>query len=95
MVDALQAAVIRQRRVRLEYANRTRQRSERVVDPWGLADKDDVDRIVEATVTDESARRPADFDLSRAWGEGSSTWRRSDRRARPAAAARRAGADRD
>ncbi len=85
LVDALQAAVIRRRRVRLEYANRTRQRSERVVDPWGLVDKDDiwylvagtekgqrtfrVDRIVDATVTDEPARRPADFDLSRAWGE--------------------------
>jgi predicted DNA-binding transcriptional regulator YafY len=85
LVDVLQAAVIRRRRVRLEYANRARQRSERVVDPWGLVDKDDiwylvagtekgqrtfrVDRIAEATVTDEPARRPADFDLSRAWGE--------------------------
>ena len=51
--------------------------------PWGLVDKDDgwylvagtakgrrtfrVDRIVEATVTDQAADRPVDFALSREW----------------------------
>ncbi|HET6742199.1 MAG TPA: WYL domain-containing protein, partial [Kribbella sp.] len=58
-------------------------RTRRVVDPWGLVDKDDVwylvagtekgqrtfrvDRIAEMTVTDVAAKRPADFDLSREW----------------------------
>jgi hypothetical protein len=64
MVDLLQAAVIRRRKVRLTYINSARQRTERLVDPWGLVDKDDtwyllagtergqrtfrVDRILEA-----------------------------------------------
>lgn len=85
LVDALQTAVIRRRKVRLTYTNRTQRRSERLLDPWGLVDKDEtwyliagtdagqrtfrLDRIVDATVTDEPAHRPADFDLSRAWDE--------------------------
>src|SRR3984893_14119428 len=40
MVDQLQAAVIRQRKVRLIYTNSARVRSERLVDPLGLVDKD-------------------------------------------------------
>jgi predicted DNA-binding transcriptional regulator YafY len=83
LVDALEAAVIRRRKVRLRYASRTRERTERIVEPWGLVDKDAVwyliagtpdgqrtfrvDRIVDAIVTDEKAERPADFDLAAEW----------------------------
>ncbi|GAA4477888.1 WYL domain-containing protein [Rhodococcus olei] len=84
-VDLLQTAVVRRRKVRIGYVNGARERSERLVDPWGLVDKDDtwyliagtdrgrrtfrVDRIVEATTTDESAHRPDDFELATAWDE--------------------------
>ncbi|TQF75185.1 YafY family transcriptional regulator [Rhodococcus spelaei] len=84
-VDLLQAAVIRRRKVRLTYVNGARERSERLVDPWGLVDKDDVwyliagtergrrtfrvDRIVRAEPTDEPAERPDDFMLAEAWEE--------------------------
>jgi predicted DNA-binding transcriptional regulator YafY len=83
LVELLQSAVVRRRRVDLAYARAGRPPSSRRVDPLGLVDKDDiwyliagtadgqrtfrVDRIVEATVTDEPAERPADFDLSAAW----------------------------
>ncbi|MFC9834946.1 helix-turn-helix transcriptional regulator [Rhodococcus sp. NPDC127530] len=83
MVDLLQAAVIRRRKVRLTYTNSARQRSERLVDPWGLVDKDDiwyllagteraqrtfrVDRIVHAESTEQPAERPDDFTLAAAW----------------------------
>ncbi len=83
LVEALQAAVVRRRKVRLDYRNRARDRTQRLVDPWGLVDKDDVwyllagtdggqrtfrvDRIAEAVVTDLVAARPAGFDLSAAW----------------------------
>jgi predicted DNA-binding transcriptional regulator YafY len=59
--------------------------SERLVSPLGLIDKDDVwyliagtdkgqrtfrvDRVLEATVTEEPAERPDDFDLSAAWAK--------------------------
>ena len=85
MVDLLQAAVIRRRKVRLTYTNSARQRSERLVDPWGLVDKDDiwyllagtergqrtfrVDRIVDAESTEQPAERPDDFTLAAAWDE--------------------------
>jgi predicted DNA-binding transcriptional regulator YafY len=85
MVDQLQAAVVRRRRVRLTYTNRTRERSERLVDPWGLVDKDDiwyliagtergqrtfrVERIVAAEPTDQPAMRPDDFTLTTAWDQ--------------------------
>ena len=83
MVKVLQDAVVRRRKVRLTYASRGRAPADRLVDPWGLVDKDEiwyllagtdkgqrtfrVDRIVEAVVTDLAAERPADFDLSAAW----------------------------
>ena len=83
LVDVLQDAVVRRRKVSLEYQNRGDQRTQRLVDPWGLADKDDVwylvagtpkgqrtfrvDRIAAATVTDLPAERPTDFELSREW----------------------------
>ena len=85
IVDDLQRAVVRRRKVRLGYAGRKGERSERVIDPWGLVDKDDVwylmagtekgrrtfrvDRIVSAEVTDEPAERPDDFELEAAWDE--------------------------
>lgn len=85
MVELLQSAVVARRKVGLTYVNATRQRSERLVDPWGLIDKDDtwyliagtdrgrrtfrVDRIVEAAPTDQPAHRPDDFVLADAWEE--------------------------
>jgi predicted DNA-binding transcriptional regulator YafY len=83
LVDVLQDAVVRRRKVSMEYESRGRERTQRLVDPWGLVDKDDVwylvagtpkghrtfrvDRIAEARVTDLAAERPAGFELSREW----------------------------
>lgn len=83
MVRRLQDAVVSRLKVRLRYAGRGRAESERLIDPLGLIDKDDiwyliagtvkgqrtfrVERITEAEVTDLPAERPADFDLSEAW----------------------------
>jgi predicted DNA-binding transcriptional regulator YafY len=83
LVDLLQTAVVRRRKVSLDYANRANERTTRLVDPWGLVDKDDiwyllagtktgqrtfrVDRILDATVTDLLAERPAGFELSEEW----------------------------
>jgi len=85
LVRQLQDAVVRRLKVRLVYAERGREESERLVDPLGLVDKDDiwyliawtakgrrtfrVERIVSAEPTDEGFERPADFDLSAAWSE--------------------------
>ncbi|HEY8545268.1 MAG TPA: WYL domain-containing protein [Acidimicrobiales bacterium] len=93
LVDRLQTAVVRQRKVRLVYRGRRRRPgrgpaqppTERLVDPWGLVDKDDVwylvagtdrgrrtfrvDRMLDAEVLDQPAERPADFDLPGAWDE--------------------------
>ncbi|MFC7447915.1 helix-turn-helix transcriptional regulator [Rhodococcus daqingensis] len=85
MVDLLQSAVVRRRKVRLTYVNGARERSERLVAPWGLVDKDDIwyliagtdrgqrtfraDRIAEAAATDQPADRPDDFELAAAWEE--------------------------
>ncbi|MCO1659466.1 helix-turn-helix transcriptional regulator [Pseudonocardia humida] len=83
LVELLQSAVVRRRRVELVYARPGREPGTRRVDPLGLVDKDEtwylvagtdagrrtfrVDRVVEATVTDEPAARPADFDLAAEW----------------------------
>ena len=83
VVDLLQAAVVRRRKVRLTYADGARRRSERLVDPWGLVDKDEVwyliagtergqrtfrvDRVIAAAPTEEPAERPDDFALAAAW----------------------------
>ena len=83
LIGDLQAAVVRRRRVHLTYTNRTGDHTARLVDPWGLVDKDGiwyliagtengrrtfrVDRIVHAEITTEPADRPADFDLSQEW----------------------------
>ncbi|WP_040687952.1 helix-turn-helix transcriptional regulator [Nocardia vinacea] len=84
LVELLQRAVVQRRKVQLTY-ERAGERTRRVVDPWGLVDKDAiwyliagtdrgrrtfrVDRIVDAAITDEIAHRPADFDLSTVWTE--------------------------
>ncbi|AUS78383.1 WYL domain-containing protein [Actinoalloteichus sp. AHMU CJ021] len=83
LLGALRDAVVRGRRVRLTYSGRTE--STRLVDPWGLVDKDGtwylvggtergrrsfrVDRVVDVLLTDEAAHRPPGFDLSEVWGE--------------------------
>ncbi|MER7247296.1 WYL domain-containing protein [Kribbella sp. NPDC000426] len=85
LVRSLQDAVVRRNRVRLVYSGRGHQTSERMVDPLGLVDKDDIwyliagtnrgqrtfriDRVVAAQATDETFERPEGFDLSTAWGE--------------------------
>lgn len=85
LVDRLQDAVVRRRKVRLTYTNAAKERSERLVDPWGLVDKDDVwyliagtergrrtfriDRVVSAEASDQPAERPDDFALAAAWEE--------------------------
>lgn len=83
MVDTLQDAVVRRRRVTITYTAWERESVERVVDPWGLVSKDDtwyllgvvdgaertyrVDRISAATVSDAPSTRPSDLDLADAW----------------------------
>ncbi|MGW5386162.1 helix-turn-helix transcriptional regulator [Nocardia sp. NPDC003963] len=84
-VRQLQQAVVRRHRVALRYPGRAGSATDRVVDPWGLVDKDAiwylvagtehgrrvfrVDRILRADPTDEEAHRPADLDLSAVWSE--------------------------
>lgn len=83
LVDLLQDAVVRRRRVRLTYAAWNREPAERLVDPWGMAEKDGVwyliggtdrgqrtfrvDRVSAVSVTDDAAERPHDFELGTAW----------------------------
>lgn len=83
LVERLQGAVVRRRRVRLAYTSGARERTERLVEPWGLVDKDEVwyllagtakgqrtfrvDRIVAAEITEEEFARPDDFALAAAW----------------------------
>jgi predicted DNA-binding transcriptional regulator YafY len=85
LVQVLQAAVVRRRKVRLTYAGRRKEPGERLVDPWGLVDKDDVwylvagtpdgqrtfrvDRVADAAVTDLAADRPPGFELGDAWAQ--------------------------
>ena len=83
VVALLQAAVFRRRKVRLTYAGSARERTERLVDPWGLVDKDDIwyllagtergqrtfriDRSIAAEPTGQPAERPDDFALAAEW----------------------------
>jgi predicted DNA-binding transcriptional regulator YafY len=83
VVELLRRAVIRRRRVRLTYARRPDEPTERLVDPWGLVEKDGtwylvagtergrrtfrLDRVVAAEPTDEPAARPDGFVLAEAW----------------------------
>ena len=78
LVERLQQAVVRRRKVRLRYRE-----TERLVEPWGLVDKDELwyliagtddgqrtfrlDRINQAELTDEEFERPADLDVAEAW----------------------------
>jgi predicted DNA-binding transcriptional regulator YafY len=80
LVERLQGALVRRHKVRLTYGTPP---SERLVDPWGLVDKDDtwyllagtdrgqrtfrVDRVTSVVETDVAAERPADFELAAAW----------------------------
>ncbi len=83
LVNVLQTAVVGRRKIRLTYADRAAERTQRLVDPWGLVDKDDVwylvagtdrgqrsfrvDRIIAAEPTEQTAPRPDDFSLDAAW----------------------------
>ncbi|WP_181772060.1 helix-turn-helix transcriptional regulator [Amycolatopsis pittospori] len=83
LLTVLQAGIVRRRKVRFGYAKKGAEPVERVVDPWGLVDKDDiwyliagtekgqrtfrVDRMSDAEVSDLPAARPDDFELSQAW----------------------------
>jgi predicted DNA-binding transcriptional regulator YafY len=85
LVGRLQDAVVGRERIRLAYTSGKREPTERVVEPWGLVDKDDiwyllagtergqrtfrVDRIAAAEPTGEQFERPDDFTLDEAWAE--------------------------
>lgn len=87
----LRDAVVRRRRVRLRYAGRATAEAprDRLVEPWGLVDKDGVwylvagtergsrtfrvDRVLAAEATDERFERPPGFRLARAWADVVST----------------------
>ncbi|MFI6094490.1 helix-turn-helix transcriptional regulator [Lentzea sp. NPDC051213] len=83
LVSLLQQAVVQRIKVRLTYQKRGSAPSTRVVDPWGLVDKDGVwyflagtpdgqrafrlDRVHGAVLTGAEASRPPDFELASAW----------------------------
>jgi predicted DNA-binding transcriptional regulator YafY len=83
LVDVLQDAVVRRREVLLEYEGRSHRQTQRLVDPWGVVDKDGVwylvagtakgqrtfriDRISEASLTGNAADRPDGLELPHAW----------------------------
>ncbi|WP_459548357.1 helix-turn-helix transcriptional regulator [Nocardia sp. X0981] len=85
IVQRLQEAVVRRRKVALRYRGRSGDPTDRLVDPWGLIDKDAIwylvagtergrrtfriDRILHAELTDRIAHRPADLDLRALWAE--------------------------
>lgn len=85
LLDAVQQAVVSAQQVRLDYVDRSRAASTRVVHPLGLAAKGAtwylvawtdagrrtfrVDRITAVTPTGEAVVRPEGFDLSAWWKE--------------------------
>ena len=85
VVELLQRAVVKRRRVRLRYGGGGHEDTDRLVDPWGLVDKDDVwylvagtpagrrtfrvDRVLTAELTDSPADRPAGLRLAAVWEE--------------------------
>ncbi|GAB2842684.1 WYL domain-containing protein [Actinocorallia aurea] len=85
LVELLQGCVVRRTRVRLEYRAVRGAPGERLVDPWGLVDKDAtwyliagtergrrtfrLDRILGAQPTDEVFARPDGFVLAEAWAQ--------------------------
>jgi predicted DNA-binding transcriptional regulator YafY len=82
-LSILQEAIVRQVRVRLEYTGWNKPMVQRLVDPWGLVEKEQVwyllgavngmertyrvDRIGDVFTTKESFIRPSEFDLAEAW----------------------------
>jgi predicted DNA-binding transcriptional regulator YafY len=89
-LPVLQEAVWAERKLRFSY-QRDEECAERVVDPLGLVAKGSVwylvgasdgkirtyrvSRIREATVMDEPATRPADFDLAASWDQSSAEFK--------------------
>lgn len=85
VVDGLQAAVVRRRKVMLSYVGRGNVSTTRLVTPYGLVNKDGVwyliagtdrgartfrvDRVSSFDITDTHAGRPADFDLHQFWDD--------------------------
>lgn len=83
MLAVVQQAVVQGQQLRLEYTARDRVRTERIVEPLGLAAKGPswylvadtaagrrsfrVDRIVAAAPTGRAVTRPEGFDLGEAW----------------------------
>lgn len=83
VLGTIQSAVVRRRKLRLDYLGRNGRATRRVVDPWGLVSKDGtwyllagteqgrrtfrLDRVKDVEVCDVACERPADFELSRAW----------------------------
>ncbi len=83
LVELLQEAVVRRTKVRLTYQRRGTAPNTRVVDPWGLVDKDGIwyflagtadgqrtfriDRIQGAVLTGTPSARPENFELASAW----------------------------
>ena len=83
LLPVLEAAIVQRRRVRVRYAAWNREPADRMVDPWGLVQKQEhwyllgavdgaqrtyrVDRMLEVAVTDEEADRPDDLDLAELW----------------------------
>ena len=84
-VDVLQDALIRRRRASFDYTSRGRPARQRVVDPYGLVDKNGVwylvagteagertfrvDRMTLVEALDEPAVRPPGFQLVRHWDQ--------------------------
>ena len=83
VADLLQDAVVRRRRVSLDYRDRAGRVTQRLVDPWGLVDKGGawyllagtdggrrtfrLDRLAAVAVTGQPASRPADLSLAQEW----------------------------
>ncbi|WP_026342591.1 YafY family protein [Nocardia sp. BMG111209] len=85
LAEVLQAAVVRRRKVCLDYTNSGGHRSRPVVEPWGVIDKDGtwyllartphgrrtfrIDRMTAADPLEDTFEIPADFALTGAWDE--------------------------
>jgi len=83
LLPVLEAAVVDRMRIRIRYAAWNREPADRVVDPWGLVQKQEhwyllgavdgaertyrVDRMLDAAPTDEPAVRPEGLDLADVW----------------------------
>jgi predicted DNA-binding transcriptional regulator YafY len=97
LLTTLRRAVWDDRRVRIQYEDRNRKTTMRVVDPFGLVAKTGVwyliarsgsemrsfrvERIRSARELAERFERPADFDLERYWAESSTRFTQASRSA--------------